>query len=292
MSTLAGLAGVGGSVDGIGSVARFYDAEGVAVDSAGNVYVAETLGSTIRKVTPGGLVTTLAGSSGDSGSTDGTGSSARFNHPLGVAVDSAGNVYVADTTNNTIRKVTPNGLVTTLAGSTRFVGGEDGTTTATFNGPQGVAVDSAGDVFVADTKGHTIRRITPGGVVSTLRDSAGFTGNSDGSRLAANFGNPTGVAVDSAGNVYVADTLSKTIWVARPDASQISSPSLQIVRSTNRISLTWSVSATGFALESASSLSPGTSWTPILAGITTNADQAIFLTNPSGSAKFFRLRGQ
>ena len=145
----------------------------MAVDSAGNVYVADTDNHTIRKITPSRVVRTLAGLAGSHGSADGTGSAARFNFPLGVAVDSAGNVYVADTDNYTIRKITPSGVVRTLAGLAG-TGSADGTgSAARFNFPQGVAVDSAGNVYVADTSNHTIRKITPSGVVSTFAGLAG-----------------------------------------------------------------------------------------------------------------------
>jgi sugar lactone lactonase YvrE len=107
VSTLAGLPGILGSADGTGSAARFTNPNGVAVDSAGNVYVADTTNDTIRNITPGRVVSTLAGLARSSGSADGTGSTARFSSPRGVAVDSAGNVYVADTANNTIRVGTP-----------------------------------------------------------------------------------------------------------------------------------------------------------------------------------------
>ena len=212
-----------GSADGTGSAARFSSPEGVAVDSAGNVYVADTGNNTIRKVTPGGVVTTLAGLAGSWGSADGTGSAARFDNPYGVAVDSAGNVYVADCYNCTIRKVTPGGVVTTLAGLAGSYGSADGTgSAARFYGPQGVAVDSAGNVYVADTWNHTIRKVTPGGVVTTLAGLAGSYGSADGTGSAARFGGyagldigaqagPEGVAVDSAGNLYVADTYNNTI---------------------------------------------------------------------------------
>ena len=131
----------------------------MAVDSAGNVYVADSNNVTIRKITPGGVVSTLAGLAGQYGSADGTGSAARFNNPNGVAVDSAGNVYVADTCNYTIRKITPGGVVSTLAGLAGNRGSADGTgSAARFFSPQGVAVDSAGNVYVADTGNHTIRK--------------------------------------------------------------------------------------------------------------------------------------
>jgi uncharacterized repeat protein (TIGR03803 family) len=204
VTTLAGSAGQIGSSDGTGSAAWFDDPWDVAVDSAGDVYVADTENQEIRKITPSGIVTTLAGSAGQSGSSDGTGSAARFAVPQGLAVDSAGNVYVADTDNCEIRKITPSGVVTTLAGSARQTGSSDGTgSAARFDYPEGVAVDSAGNVYVADTDNQEIRKITPSGVVTTL--AGGQWGSSNGTGSAARFDGPAGVAVDSAGNVYVAD---------------------------------------------------------------------------------------
>ncbi len=216
-TTLAGLAGSRGSADETGSAARFSNPNGVAVGSAGNVYVADTFNRTIRKVTPAGLVTTLAGLAGSSGSADGTGSAARFNDPYGVAVDSAGNVYVADYGNNPIRKVTPAGVVTTLAGLAGSSGSADGTgSAARFYWPNGVAVDSAGNVFVADKWNDMIRKVTPAGVVTTLAGLAGSRGSADGTGSATRFNYPSGVAVDSAGNVYVADTVNSTIRKVTP----------------------------------------------------------------------------
>jgi hypothetical protein len=217
ITTLAGLAGSSGSTDGTGSAARFSSPRGGAVDSAGNVYVADSGNNTIRKVTPAGGVTTLAGLVGSSGSADGTGSVARFNSPLGVAVDSAGNVYVADSGNNSIRKVTPAGGVTTLAGLAGSSGSADGTgSAARFNSPRGVAVDSAGNVYVGDRINDTIRKVTPAGVVTTLAGLAGCVGSADGTGSAARFYSPSGVAVDSAGNVYVADWLNDEIRKVTP----------------------------------------------------------------------------
>src|SRR5713226_2278474 len=152
---------------------RFSVLSGVATDSAGNVYVADAGNHTIRKITPAGVVTTLAGTAGSGGSADGAGAAARFNQPFGIATDSAGNVYVADTFNHTIRKITPAGVVTTLAGTAGIHGSADGTGAAgCFNSPEGVATDSAGNVYVAD-EGYTIRKITPAGEVSTIVGVAG-----------------------------------------------------------------------------------------------------------------------
>ena len=212
VSTLAGSAGLSGSADGTGSAARFNEPQGVAVDSAGNVYVADTGNHTIRMITPSRVVSTLAGLAGASGSTNGTGSSARFYQPEGVAVDSATNVYVADTWNHTIRKITPGGVVSTLAGSAGNSGSANGTgTAALFYQPQGVAVDSAGNVYVADTGNQMIRQITPAGVVSPLAGSPGNYGSADGTGGSARFYGPAGVAVDGLGNVYVADYFNQTL---------------------------------------------------------------------------------
>ena len=212
VTTLAGTAGSNGSTDAAGSAARFYVPYGIAVDSPGNVYVADFYNNTIRKITAAGVVTTLAGTAGSNGSTDATGSAARFYVPRGVAVDSSGNVYVADTNNSTIRKITAAGVVTTLAGLAGSNGSTDATgSAARFYNPFGVAVDSSGNVYVADFSNFTIRKITAVGVVTTLAGSAGTTGSADGTGSAAGFNIPLGVALDSSGNVYVGDSGNFTI---------------------------------------------------------------------------------
>jgi hypothetical protein len=206
VTTLAGTAGVPGSVDGVGTAALFNDPTAVAVDDAGNIYVADAGNDTIREIAPGGVVTTLAGTAGVADSVDGKGALARFNHPSSVAVDGEGNVYVADTYNNTIREITPDGVVTTLAGTANVAGSVDGTgAAALFDNPYGIAVDDAGNIYVGDTLNDTVREITPGGVVTTLAGAAGQSGNTDGTGAAARLNDPNGVAVDGAGNVYVAD---------------------------------------------------------------------------------------
>ncbi len=213
VTTLAGLAGDSGSSDGSGSDARFNSPSGVAVDGAGNVYVADTLNHTLRTVTPLGVVSTLAGSPGAAGNTDGTGSTALFQGPQGLAIDSASNLYVADTNNHTIRKVVPStGAVTTVAGLAGNAGSADGPgSSARFNYPAGLAIDSAANLHVADSENHTIREISPTGLVRTLAGLAGASGGADGAGSDARFDSPAALAVDSSGNVYVADTDNFTI---------------------------------------------------------------------------------
>jgi len=219
VTTLAGSQGNTGSTDGTGSAARFFDPAGVAVDNAGNLYVADTGNYTIRKITPAGVVTTLAGSPGNSGYVDGTGQNARFDLSIGVTVDSSGNVYVSDTINNTIRKITPAGVVTTLAGLSMAPsqGSMDGTgSAARFNSPYSTAVDSTGNVYVADTVNCVVRKITPAGAVTTLAGSPGVRGSVDGTGSAARFNSPYGIGVDSSGNVYLADSFNCTIRKITP----------------------------------------------------------------------------
>jgi hypothetical protein len=213
VSTLAGLTGSSGAADGTGSAARFNNPSGVAADSAGNVYVADTVNNTLRMVTPQGSVTTLAGSPGVAGSTDGIGTAARFQGPQGLALDASGNLYVADTNNHTIRKVVlSTASVTTVAGTAGNPGSADGSgSSAQFDFPSGVAVDSVGNVYVADTENNTIREILPSGVVATSAGLAGYSGCADGRGVAARFDSPSAVAVDSSGNVYVTDTDNFTI---------------------------------------------------------------------------------
>src|SRR5438105_752819 len=186
------------TLPGSGNTARFNYPWGVATDSSGNVYVADENNQTIRKITPAGVVTTLAGLAGNPGSADGTGSAARFNGPRGVATDSSGNVYVGDYGNHTIRKITPAGVVTTLAGLAGNPGSADGTgSAARLFQPRGVATDSSGNVYVADSGNQTIRKIIPTGVVTTLAGLAGNPGSADGP---APYNGPFSFAADTSRN--------------------------------------------------------------------------------------------
>jgi NHL repeat len=219
VTTLAGSAGSSNFMDGIGSNARFHSPEGLAVDPAGNVYVADASNHAIRKITSGGVVTTLAGLGGVSGHSDGTGINARFNTPFDVVVDNAGNVYVADSGNDLIRKITSDGVVTTLAGAPLLAGSDDGpASSARFDFPTGLTMDKSGNLFVADENNQTIREITVAGVVRTIAGVPGLTGATDGTGSGALFSHPYKLALDGAGNLYVADSYNNTIRKGVPDA--------------------------------------------------------------------------
>jgi sugar lactone lactonase YvrE len=205
-TTIAGIADLAGFANGQGTIALFNVPFGIAVDPIGNLYVADSGNGTVRKITASGTVTTFAGTVGVTGSADGTGAAAQFGYLVGAAVDTNGNVYVSDAQFNTIRKITPTGVVTTLAGSAGNRGHADGTgTSAQFNQPNGLGVDAAGNVYVADSGNDTIRKITPAGVVSTLAGSVGVAGHADGTGTSAQFNSPAGLTSDSSGNLYEAD---------------------------------------------------------------------------------------
>ncbi|MFZ6756768.1 hypothetical protein ACO0K9_06070 [Undibacterium sp. Ji50W] len=209
-STLAGKPGVAARTDGLGAAAGFTSLNGLTIDTAGNLYVADD--QTIRKITAAGQVTTIAGQFSVTGADDGPGISARFNRPMGLAADNAGNVYVADRNNYAIRKITPAGVVSTIAGRAGSFGStDDAGSAARFNCPQGLAVDAAANIYVADPCNATIRKVTPFGVVSTVAGSAGQQGIVDGAGSSARFSWPLAIASDGAGNLYVADSNNSNV---------------------------------------------------------------------------------
>ena len=208
LSTIAGD-GLPGSSDGAGKRTRFADPFGVVLDRDGNLYVADGgNNNSIRKIDLAGVTTTLAG--GEEGYAEGAGKAAAFNTPSGLAIDGAGNLYVADTGNNAIRKITPQGVVSTLAGD-GLAGDKDGVgAAAQFNGPIGVAVDADGVVYVSDTYNDRIRRIGIHGEVSTIAGGK-RAGLADGAAAQALFDTPTGLAISAAGELYIADTGNSAI---------------------------------------------------------------------------------
>lgn len=213
VSTFIGQKGVSGTTDGTGTSAKLMNPIGVAYDGSGNLYVSEQSGHSIRKVVLStGEVTTIAGIKGSIGTTDGTGTSAQFNQPYAITVDGNGNLYVADTQNNAIRKVVlATREVTTLAGTKGSAGSNDGIgTAAQFNAPLGLAYDGNGNLYVADQSNRVIRKIDVSTKeVTTFAGSKGVGGTTDGT--AALFIQPRGLAYDGNGTLYVTDFGSYTI---------------------------------------------------------------------------------
>jgi trimeric autotransporter adhesin len=185
--------------------------EGVAVDSAGNVYIADTLDHAVRKVTPDGEITTLAGNGNPGYSGDGgPASQARLNQPRGLAVDADGNVYVADTGNNQVRRIDALGTITTVD------------TGGALSDPRGVAVDRAGNLYIADTGNHRVRRVSPGSLVTTIAGKGTCCYSGDGGlALDAQLNQPWGIAVDTNGNVYVADAGNNAVRMLAPVSAGI-----------------------------------------------------------------------
>jgi large repetitive protein len=216
-ANFVGQPGTPGSADGVGSAAQLNFPSSMVLDNTGMLYVMDSWNNTIRKVTPAGTVTTFAGSAGVSGSTDGTVSEARFSFPRNGVMDNAGNLFITDSSNHTIRKITPAGIVTTLAGIPGVTGKTDGTgSEARFYYPCGIVSDGGGTFYVADAQNCTIRKVTPAGVVTTFVGSAGLSGKADGTGSAARFNFPTGIALDSMGNLFVMDEGNNTIRKVTP----------------------------------------------------------------------------
>jgi sugar lactone lactonase YvrE len=247
VSTIAG--GTLGTGDGTNRFASFDGPAGMAIDGAGNLYVADSGSSLIRKVSPAGtnwIVTTLAGSAFNYGSVDGTNKGAWFNKPFGIAVDGSGNLLVADNINMTIRRVTragTNWVVTTIAGQAGSYQGTDGTNNvARFYEPRGITIDNSGNIFVADTEGDTIREITQSGtnwITTTIAGAFNMSTSVDGIGNFARFYFPVGITTDGAGNIYVADSANNTIRLGSKPLS-ISPPiaiNIQLVGT--QMILTW-----------------------------------------------------
>jgi len=234
VSTLAGN-GNPGYADGPGNVAEFYFPFDITIDTAGNLYVADSSNNRIRKITPRGEVSTLAGSGRaassalDGGYADGLGEAARFNVPGGITIDKEGNLYVSDSANHRIRKITPRGEVSTFAGDGKRDFADGPGEAARFNVPGDITIDKEGNLYVVDTFNHRIRKISPEGEVSTFAGGSAQTdeegggetnkylgGFSDGQGSAAQFRRPHGIVIDASANLYVADTFNNRIRKITP----------------------------------------------------------------------------
>ncbi len=356
VSTLAGKPGVLASADGTNTTAFFNRPNGIVVADAGNLFVTDHYGDTIRKVSSAGsdwIVTTLAGATGVNGSADGIGTNAQFHLPTGLALATNGSLFVADTINHTIREVAPasdqwdvstaagfadiyggfadgldgnaafNGpmwvvqgpsgflyvtdyfnhalrqmalsgaqwMVTTIAGFQGVAGNTDGPASqAQFYFPNGIASDSAGNLFVSAQGSHTIRKLVPSGnswTVSTIGGYPGISGSADGFGRNARFNRPWGLVVDSAGAVYVADSLNHTIRRGVPPV--IPAPTLLIALAGEQVVLSWPVSSVSYVLETSSTLGAA-AWATLPNTAVTNGNNLVLTNAPGSSTTFYRLR--
>jgi hypothetical protein len=275
-------------------ITNFVSPYAIQVDAATNIYVAEYDRNWIRKASQVGTnwVLSIAAGSGAYGSADGTNRTAQFHGPAGLAMDSAGSLYVADAFNYTIRKMTAYGtnwVVTTVAGLPGVKGSADGTNSdARFGFPVGVAVDCQGKLYVGDAQNNTIRLLRLVGtnwVVSTIGGLAGVAGYADGIGASARFYFPTAVKVDAAGNLFVTDSENNALRIGQKGFA------LDATFSQGRLALSWPLSASNYVLETASSLAPAASWMAITNGIAASGD-TFTLTNDAHGTAFYRLHRQ
>jgi len=219
--TSTSYGGTGSGKDTISgdTIASFNQPTGIAVDAAGNIYVSDYGDNLIRKISAAGIVSTIAGN-GNQGSLNGLDTASSFNGPTALALDAAGNIYVADDNNNMVRKISTNGMVSTYAGSdsTGLINGP-AANSALF-GPTGVAVDGSGNVYIADAGNNIIRMVNTSDVVSTYAGSTNEAAT-NGPLLSASFNNPTGLAIDGSGNIFVADMLDGMIREISPSTGTV-----------------------------------------------------------------------
>jgi secreted PhoX family phosphatase len=292
VTTLAGLAGSTGRVDGTNNGARFWSPEGIAVHPSGTLLVTELDNHDVRAVTPVGtnwVVTTIAGR--NMGSADGTNNAAQFRDPYDIATDPGGNAFVPDNANCDVRELTligTNWVTTRIAGLAQVRGNADGTNSdARFGYPESIAADNAGNVFVGDSQSNTVRKITHVGtnwVVTTIGGMPGVSGTADGTGSAARFESVQAIAVDADGNLYVADAYACTIRFGR------FIPQLGVTVSGTQLVLSWPVAASNYVLETSSTLLSGNSWTPVASAPVLLGDTLRITNLVEAPTAFFRLR--
>jgi len=217
VTTVAGSDSVGDG--GVALIAQLAQPEGLAIDTSGNIYVADAANHRVRKVTAAGTISTVAGNghpgfAGDNGPAQ----ASQLNQPYGLVLDPQGNLFVADYGNQRVRRIGTDGNITTIAGTGQSGSGGDGgqATAASFMGPRNLAMDAAGDLFVSEFDGHRVRRITPDGLIGTVAGTgiAGFSGDG-GPATAAQLAYPAGLAVDGGGSLYIVDTFNVSIRKVR-----------------------------------------------------------------------------
>ncbi len=199
---------------GASTTARFQEPRGIAVDASANIIVADSNNHRIRRISPDGSVSTIAGN-GTQDFADGASATAMFAFPTGVAIDASGNIIVADQRNHSIRRISADGTVTTIAGTVSIGSTNGASATARFNSPEAIVIDVSGDIIVADSGNHRIRSITPDGIVTTIAGSS--VGFDDGASDTAMFFSPRGVVIDALGNIIVADSVNHRIRSITPD---------------------------------------------------------------------------
>ncbi len=294
VTVLAGSYGVAGSQDGTNTATTFAGSWGIAVDSLTNVFVVDNNSNIVRKVSRIGAsqnwaVTTIAGTAGVTGSNDGTNGQAQFNSPSGLACDPAGNLYVADTQNETLRKITrdatgTNWIVTTIAGQAGYYGSSDGLeTNATLAYPTGLASDAAGNIYFTDAATGLIRVLSTNGFVTTLAGSSGAT---DGFYTAAGFNFPYGIAVDRFGNIYIADTFNYTIRVGH--VAQVVTPSLAITAAGHNNVVNWPVPTATYRLQASTNLVPA-NWINVTNLVLTFTNYNVVTNTVPSKTMYYRL---
>jgi uncharacterized protein (TIGR03437 family) len=220
ISTVAGTGAYGYSGDGgPAAKAALRYPNGVTVDASGDLFIADTFNNRIREITPGGIISTVAGSANGYSGDGGLATSAELDSPTDVVVDTAGNLLIADSVNDRIRKVTAGGVISTFVGigSVRFGGDGGPATSAALNYPSGAAVDTAGDLFIVDYLNNRVRKVTPGGIISTVAGNGTAGHSGDGSpAVGAELFFPISVALDSSGNLYIADSVNDRIRMVTP----------------------------------------------------------------------------
>ncbi|KAI8904137.1 hypothetical protein EDD86DRAFT_92630 [Gorgonomyces haynaldii] len=297
VSTFAGAyPASSGLVNGVGTSAKFSGPADCVFDSQDNMYVADRSNHAVRKITPDGTVTTLAGNgSTGSGYVDATGTSAKFNTPYGITISPSGDLYLADTSNNRLRKVTLAGVVTTVAGNGNFASVNGNATTASFYAPRGIVYGPDGNLYVAEFSGHNIRKVTLSGDVTTV---AGLSSSSyvEGDETVAKFFSPIGLTVNSTGALFIADYNNNRIRVitngtattasttATTETTQTTYVSTTTVQSTSDESSATVTAATSSAVETTATVIQTTVDATTLASTSSATTTFISSTTSSSTA--------